>query len=184
MDSISSDLLQTIFTYLDVGEISRKCIINHLFNRICISESLWKNKLSESYSIIEKKDESWRKNAKRMYLESNLFWKNVNTDMKSSILPVTINVHLMRFPMPRLSSIDRFEKSLVDHALRERKEFFATELIFGVFFSTCYFNIADGRICKNFISLFEKVAELSPEGKISIKWLLGWENVLMIILSH
>ncbi len=30
---------------------------------------------------------------------------------------------------------DKFEKSFIDHALREKKEFFATELIFRSLFS-------------------------------------------------
>ncbi len=166
MESISLDSLQIIFTHLDIREISRLCYINYLFNKIGRSESLWKDILKRNYSIIEKdNDVTWRSKAKEVYIDSNLFWNLVDH-----------NIDLyMKFSVPKLSLINKFEKNLADRAIREGKEFFATELIFKVFFSEDYsnYNIGNGRFLMNFIRLFEKVAELSPQKKISIKWLLG-----------
>ncbi len=167
MDSTSTDTLQLIFTYLDVGEISRKNLTNHLFDRVCKSESLWKNKLSEDYSIVKKRNESWRNKAKEVYIESNLFWDNIDDGID----------YCMKDDYAVKYLIDVFEKSLVDHALRERKEFFAIEIIFKAFFqfhyTTSYLN--HGYFYVNFISLFERVAELYPRKKISIKWILDFE---------
>nr|QBK92506.1 MAG: F-box-like family protein [Pithovirus LCPAC401] len=74
MDSVSSDVLQTILSYLDIGEISRKCFTSHPFDRVCKSEFLLKNILEKDYSVIEKGDnDTWRNKAKKVYLESALF---------------------------------------------------------------------------------------------------------------
>nr|QBK92766.1 MAG: F-box family protein [Pithovirus LCPAC401] len=164
MDSTSSDSLQIIFTYLDVEEISRKCLTNHLFDRVCRSESLWKNVLSRDYSIIEKKNETWRKKAKEVYIESTLFWNSIDN---------SIDYQMENYLGEDL--VDKFEKKLSDHALRERKEFFVIKLIFKVFFINEVIlidYIENGYTCRNFISLFKKVASLSPQKKISTKWIL------------
>ncbi len=164
MDSTNSDVLQTILSYFDIREISRKCPINHLFDRVCRPESFWKRKLSREYSVVEKKDnDTWRIKAKEVYLESILFWNNVDE-----------HIHCY---MWNYSSIDnptiKFEKKFIDHALRERKEFFATGLIFREFFKARYnISIRNTHFCKTFISLFKKTASLSPQKKISIKWIL------------
>nr|QBK92758.1 MAG: uncharacterized protein LCPAC401_03960 [Pithovirus LCPAC401] len=166
MDRISSNSLQTIFTYLDVGEISRKCLINHLFNRICNLEALYKTKLSENYSITEKGDESWRSKAKEVYLESILFWNNVDS---------YINFY-MRYNSDVENSSKKFEKRLSDHALREKKEFFVIELIFKVFLNNYHSesSFESGYFCRNFVSTFKKIEFLFPEKKISIKWILNF----------
>ncbi len=163
MNSISSDSLQMIFTYLDVGEISRKSLTNHLFDRVCKSEFLWKRKLSKEYSIVEKKDDdTWRNKAKKVYLESISFWDNVDIDYYVNNI----------FNTDDFMSI-MFEETLIDHALRERKEFFTIELLFKGFFNSQFLQSIDPRrICKNFIILLEKVASSSPKGKMSIKWIL------------
>ncbi len=162
MDSISSDSLQTIFTYLDVGEISRKCLTNHLFSKLCSSETLHKIKLSEDYSIVEKRNKSWRSKAKEVYIESISFWKNVDIDYYVNNISDTNDFMSIMF-----------EETLIDHAFRERKEFFTIELLFKGFFSSHLLQSIDPRrICKNFIKLLEKVASSSPKGKMSIKWIL------------
>nr|QBK92762.1 MAG: uncharacterized protein LCPAC401_04000 [Pithovirus LCPAC401] len=165
MDSISSDSLQTILSFFDVGEIFRKNLINHLFNKLCSSEALHKIKLLEDYSIVEKGDESWRKKTKKVYLESISFWNNVDNDID----------YYMIDNLSTKDLVDKFEKKLIDYALRERKEFFVIKLIFKVFFINRYYNmyhIKNGYMCRNFISLFKKVASLSPQKKISTKWIL------------
>ncbi len=173
MEGISSDSLQKIFTCLDIGEISRLCYTNYFFYRVCRLESLWKDILKRDYSIVEKDNNvTWRNKAKKVYLESNLFWNSVDHNIDFYMKSHT------NFRSPELSLIDNFEKNIVNHAIRERKEFFAAELIFKVFFSADYsnYNIGNGRFLMNFIRLFEKVAELSPQKKISIKWLLSLGN--------
>ncbi len=165
MDNTSKDTLQLIFTYLDVGEISRKRLTNHLFDKVCRSEVLHKIKLSEDYSITEKENETWRSRAKEVYIESTLFWKNVDDDID----------YYMIGNLSTKDLVDKFEKKLADHALRERKEFFVIKLIFKVFFINRFdykYHIFTGYTCRNFISLFKKVASLSPQGKISTKWIL------------
>nr|QBK94073.1 MAG: uncharacterized protein LCPAC406_03870 [Pithovirus LCPAC406] len=164
MNSTSSDSLQTIFTYLDVGEISRKSLTNHLFNNLCSSEVLNKIKLSEDYSIVEKEEyQTWRSRTKEIYLESISFWKNIDDDIDYYVNNIFGTEDIMI----------RFEKRLIDHALREGKEFFTIELIFKEFFDSYFLQSIDPRrICKNFISLLEKVASSSPKGKMSIKWML------------
>ena len=164
MNSISSDSLQTIFTYFDVGEISRKRPTNHSFDRVCGSESLWKNILSRDYSITEKKNETWRSKAKEVYIESISFWNNVDNE---------IDYRMENYLGEDL--VDKFEKKLSDHAIRERKEFFVIKLIFKAFFineAILMDYIENGYTCRNFISLFKKVASLSPQKKISTKWIL------------
>nr|QBK92507.1 MAG: uncharacterized protein LCPAC401_01450 [Pithovirus LCPAC401] len=67
----------------------------------------------------------------------------------------------------------KFEEKFIDHSLRERKEFFATGIIFREFFEAHYtMNIENEHFCKVFIDLFKKTAFLSPQKKISIKWIL------------
>nr|QBK94067.1 MAG: F-box-like family protein [Pithovirus LCPAC406] len=162
MDNISSDSLQKIFTYLDVGEISRKCSTNHLFNRVCRSEFLWKNTLSRDYSITEKGNETWRNKAKEVYLESISFWDNV--DYIDYCMTQSFNGGDL---------LENFEKMLIDHAFRERKEFFIIELIFKApNYHYMYYMEITRRFSKNFVRLFEKVASLSSQKKISIKWIL------------
>nr|QBK92765.1 MAG: uncharacterized protein LCPAC401_04030 [Pithovirus LCPAC401] len=167
MNTISSDSLQTIFTYLDIGEISRKSLINHFFNKLCSSESLHKIKLSEDYSIVEKRNENWRSKAKEVYIESISFWKNVDNDID----------YYMTKCLGTNDLIGKFEKKLSDHALRERKEFFVIKLIFRApSYHYMYYMEITRYFCKFFITLFEKVASLSPQKKISIKWILNLIN--------
>nr|QBK92764.1 MAG: F-box-like family protein [Pithovirus LCPAC401] len=164
MDSISSDSLQTIFTYLDIGEISRKCLTNHLFDRVCRPESLWKNKLSKEYSVVENGNETWRSKAKEVYIESISFWKNVDD---------FIDYYMVR-GQGTDDLIEKFEKRLIDHALREKKEFFTIEIIFRApGYHTMYYIEIINRFRSTFISLFEKAASLSLQKKISIKWILN-----------
>ncbi len=117
MNTTSSDTLHVILSYFDIREISRKCPINHLFDRVCRPKSFWKRKLSREYSVVEKEDnDTWRIKAKKVYLESIIFWDNVNK---------YIHCYMWNY-----SSIDNpaisFERRFIDHALREGKEFFAT----------------------------------------------------------
>ncbi len=164
MNTTSSDVLHVIFSCLDVKEISRKCHINHLFDRICRSEAFWRRKLSKEYNIVEKRDDdTWRNKAKEVYLESILFWNNVDK-----------HIHCYMWNYSSISNpAIKFEKRFIDHALRERKEFFATGLIFREFFKAHYsMSIRNVHFCKTFISLFKKTASLSPQKKISIKWIL------------
>nr|QBK92759.1 MAG: F-box-like family protein [Pithovirus LCPAC401] len=165
MDNISSDSLQTIFTYLDVGEISRKCLTNHLFDKVCRSDFFWENILKRNYSVVEKEDDhTWRNKTKEMYLESTTFWNTIDN-----------NIEYYMWDFCFEDEVDEFQKSLTDRALREKKEFIVMKLIFYVFLNTFYSedNIRRMHFCRNFISLFEKVASLSPQKRISIKWILS-----------
>ena len=115
MNSVSSDVLRTILSCLDIKEISKKCIISHLFDIACRQESFWKRKLSKEYSVIEKEDDdTWRSKAKRVYLESILFWDNVDKH---------IHCYMWNYCSTDNPAI-KFEEKFIDHALRERKEFF------------------------------------------------------------
>ncbi len=167
MNSTSSDVLQTILSYFDIKEISRKCPINHLFDRVCRPESFWKRKLSKEYSIVEKEDdETWRSKAKEVYTESILFWNDVDE-----------NIHYCMWNYPGIEDLNiRYEKSIIDHAFKEKKEFFVTELMFNAFFNANYTmssSAANDSFCKAFINLFKRIAFLSPRKKISIKWILN-----------
>ena len=109
MESISSSSLQMIFTYLDIGEISRLCHTNYFFDRVCRAESLWKNILRRDYSIVEKNNNvTWRSKAKKIFIDSNIFWKGVNYNIDYYMK------HHTNFRSPELSLIDNFEKNLVN----------------------------------------------------------------------
>nr|QBK94066.1 MAG: F-box-like family protein [Pithovirus LCPAC406] len=166
MDSISLDSLISIFTYLNVGEISRKCLTNHIFDKVCRSEFLWKNTISRDYSIVEKGNETWRSKAKEVYIESISFWNDIDNDIDYYMVKSVGTEDLT----------DKFEKMLIDHALKEREEFFVIELIFIECSYEYMYYMVTRRFSKNFVRLFEKVASLSSQKKISIKWILDLIN--------
>ena len=51
LNGISSDIIQKIFTYLNVNEIFNKCILNVSFNSTCQKEFLWKSAIYINYGI-------------------------------------------------------------------------------------------------------------------------------------
>ena len=81
--------------------------------------------------------------------------------------------------------IEEFENNLVNHALREKKEFYAAELVFRSFYNNIRPSENDeDYYYLNFIPLFEKVAELSSRKKISMKWVLSLNHLQEVKLTE
>ncbi len=178
LNNTSPEIIQEIFGNLTIREISSICRTSSTFNDVCEKESLWKNKAWNDYRVNKNSEGTWRKTAKEVFLESEQFWSIINesinyfmtdTDSFSQICDDINDIE----EVDKL--INKFEKNLADHALREEKEFYAVELIFKSFYdaNSDIDSLEDDYFYVNFIPLFEKVAKLSPEGKISLKWVLN-----------
>ena len=187
----TSQVIQKIFSNLDVGQISRLCQISRSFNLVCREESLWRDKLWNDYGVEIKSKGTWREEAKVTFLESEKFWKTINEDIYYFMTDANDqNSQVIFDDFTNIDEVEeaisKFEKNFADHALREEKEFYATELIFRSFYNTERYidNLEDDGYYVNFISLLEKVAELSPEGKISLKWVLSLNHIQDIKLTQ
>ena len=183
-------IIQKIFSNLSVGQISRLCQISHSFNSVCRGESLWKDKLWNDYGVEIKNKRTWREEAKVVFLESEQFWKTINENINYFMTDAADqNSQVILSDIPNVDeaeeAISKFEKNFADHALREEKEFYATELIFRSFFNTDreIDSLEEIYHYVNFIPLFEKVAELSPRGKISLKWVLSLNHIQEVKLT-
>ena len=66
LNNISLSQLRTVFSDLNVKEISKLCPVNRRFNTICQDESFWKNKIYNDYGIYKKYDSTWRETARIM----------------------------------------------------------------------------------------------------------------------
>nr|QBK93078.1 MAG: F-box-like family protein [Pithovirus LCPAC403] len=183
-------IIQKIFSNLSVGQISRLCQISHSFNSVCRGESLWKDKLWNDYGVEIKNKRTWREEAKVVFLESEQFWKTINENINYFM---TDGINYMEDSKIENDlgdeageAINKFEKNFADHALREEKEFYATELVFRSFYNTARYidSLEDDGHYVNFIPLFEKVAELSTERKISLKWVLNLNDIKEIKLTE
>ncbi len=183
-------IVQRIFSNLSVGKISQLCQTSHSFNFVCKEESLWKNKLRNDYGVEINSKRTWREEAKVVFLESEQFWETIDEDidyfmtngmdyMGDSKVENDLGDEAGDF-------VNKFEKDLVDHALREEKEFYAAKLIFRSFYNTDRYidSLEDDGYYVNFIPLFEKLAELSPRGKISLKWVLGLNHIQEVKLTQ
>ncbi len=198
-----SDLLQGILSNLKVNEIVQLCIVSSSFNLVCERESLWKDKLWSDYRMRGKQRDTWRETVKVVFQNSEKFWENLDKNIKYFM---TIGISF--FERSQLVNdvgkvkakdlINRFERKLADHALREREEFYVVELIFKSFYLTDRFidSMNDSHYI-NFIPLFKKTAELSiettnlissrgklsslvnlsTERKISLKWILNLNHI-------
>ncbi len=183
MNNASSDVIQEIFTNLTIREISKLCRMNHYFNTICEKKSLWKNKVWNDHGVNEKSKETWKETAKDVFLESKRFWSMINENIKyfmtdlSMIRTGQLHIDVDDYELED-KLIREFEESLVDHALGEHKEFYATELIFKSYYNNDHdLEFDEDYYYVNFMPLFEKVAELSPGGKISLRWILSLNHV-------
>ena len=66
LNNLTPTLIQKIFSVLTVIEISLLCGTSKKFNTICKRESLWKNKILDSYGVRKKYGKTWRETAKNM----------------------------------------------------------------------------------------------------------------------
>nr|QBK92982.1 MAG: F-box-like family protein [Pithovirus LCPAC403] len=186
LNNIGSDTIHKILEYLTIGEISRSCKTNQVFNFVCRKELLWKNKLHDEYEVNEKNEETWRNTAKNVFLESEEYWSRIDEFIKYYITDISDYGHSQLYKDAAIDdSINirllfiQFQCNFVDHALREHKEFYAAELIFKSFYNISVrpFFPEESDFYPNLIPLFQKVAELSPEGKISMKWVLSLNHI-------
>ena len=155
----SSDILQKVFTYLNVVEITRLCKINSQFNLVCERESLWKDVTWEHYkhNIIEL---TWRDTARGLFIISEKFWKDVDELIKYYMSRGSG----IRNVRDRDNLISKFQLHLIDQATRERKEWKAIEHIFEFYFTESWLYTeppVDNKYYINFIPLFERVGKLS-----------------------
>nr|QBK93079.1 MAG: F-box-like family protein [Pithovirus LCPAC403] len=190
LKNVTPQIIQKIFSNLSVGQISRLCQTRRSFNSVCRGESLWKDKLWNDYGVEIKNKRTWREEAKVVFLESEQFWKTINENINYFMTDAADqNSQVILSDIPNVDeaeeAISKFEKNFADHALREEKEFYATELIFRSFFNTDreIDSLEEIYHYVNFIPLFEKVAELSPRGKISLKWVLSLNHIQEVKLT-
>ena len=190
LKNATPQIVQKIFSNLSIGQISRLCQTSRSFNFVCREESLWKSKLWSDYGVEIKNTETWREEAKIVFLESEQFWETINGGIDYFMTNGMnyLGDSKVDFDLGDKARyfVNKFEKNLVDHALREGKEFYATELIFRSFYNTERYidNLEDDGYYVNFILLFEKVAELSPGGKISLKWVLSLNHIQEDKFAH
>nr|QBK92727.1 MAG: hypothetical protein LCPAC401_03650 [Pithovirus LCPAC401] len=106
-------------------------------------------------------------------MESEEYWSRIDEFIEYYIIYKDVGLEGATKLWPQ------FQWNFTDYALVEHKEFYAAELIFKSFY-----NITvrpdfphETDFYPNFIPLFQKVAELSPGGKISLKWVLSLNHV-------
>ncbi len=153
------DILQEAFTYLNVVEITRLCVINCHFNLVCRRESLWKDVAWDHYKhdIIEL---TWKDTTRGLFIISEDFWRDID--------------NLIKYYMSRGSKIqnirdrdnltNKFQLHLIDQATRERKEWKAIEHIFKFYFTESWLYTrlpVNRKYYADFIPLFKKVRKLS-----------------------
>ncbi len=188
LNNVGSEIINKIFTNLSVGQISRLCRMSRSFNNVCKRESLWKDKLWNDYEIDEKYGGTWRETAKEEFL---FFWDFIDYDIKYYMTDAGDQNNQVIFDdIPgdgkAEEAINKFEENFANHALREEKEVHAAELIFRSFYDTNRYidSLDDDYYYVNFIPLFKKVAELSPGGKISLRWVLNLNDIQEVKLSE
>nr|QBK92436.1 MAG: F-box-like family protein [Pithovirus LCPAC401] len=187
LNSLGSDIIQTIFEDLTVGEISRLCSMSRAFNNVCKKESLWKEKVLRDYKINNKTRRTWRDTARQLYLKSlERYWYDT--------LEYDLNYYFIEPNQTESPQIDtdydskdstavdsyyqknKFRKDFTKRALKDRKAIQATKLLFNAFYLSSryiqdteyYFNA----IVVDFLPIFRRAAEVSPGGKIPLQWVL------------
>nr|QBK92826.1 MAG: F-box-like family protein [Pithovirus LCPAC401] len=154
-----SDILQKIFTYLNVVKIVRLCVINSHFNLVCRRESLWKDVAWDHYKhdIIEL---TWKDTTRELFIASEDFWNDIDDLIKyymsrgSGILN----------ERDRDNLISKFQLHLIDQATKERKGWKVIEHIFKFYFTESWLYTkppVDNKYYVNFIPLFKRVGKLS-----------------------
>ena len=113
------------------------------------------------------------------------FWKTIHEKIKYFMTDISLirtgQLHIDIDDYTREGKlIEEFELKLVDHALEEEKVFYVSELIFKSFYNNDHdlegMEIEDYYYV-NLMPLFEKLAEISSGGKISLKWVLSLNHI-------
>nr|QBK92542.1 MAG: F-box family protein [Pithovirus LCPAC401] len=159
------------------------------------------------YKIREKRQKTWRETVKVVFQNSEMFWmsidKDINYYMTYGISYSGTSQLEHDFGDKAEDLINEFERSIVDHALREREEFYIAELIFKSFYRTERYldSIDDDVYYVNFLPLFKKIAKestslisqrgklsplvhLSTKGKISLRWVLSLNTIKEIKITN
>nr|QBK94007.1 MAG: F-box family protein [Pithovirus LCPAC406] len=157
---------------------------------------MWRDKLLNDYGFKGKSRNTWRETAKVVFRNSEIFWTSIDGNIDyymTNGIDYSGTSQLEKDAGNKVETlINEFERNLVDHALREREEFYVTELIFKSFYRTDRYidSIENDCYYINFIPLFEKIIEgsarsissrgklssliySSTERKISLQWILS-----------
>ncbi len=68
MDRVIPDILQHIFTYLTIGNISKLSRVNVRFNLVINRELMWKDMISAIYGVNKMYGSSWKETAKNLFI--------------------------------------------------------------------------------------------------------------------
>ena len=196
------DVLQCIFSYLKVGQISQLCHISHAFDLVCKRESLWKNKVWSDYGDRTMYCETWRETAIICFVISEEFWKDLDEEISyymtngPSCYGTSEIANKYGF-LRAAKMVHRFERQLESYALIEREESYVTELVFKSFFNinlSTFYTLNHNEYYRYFLNLFCRIAEgsaslissrgkLSPlihlctGGKLSLRWILSLNHI-------
>ena len=94
--TLSSDLIQKIFTFLSIIKVPKICIISNRFNMVGNREALWRDKVLNNFGVNEKQAKTWRQTAIKMVKCNmiNLNNKWVNGQTYREILDEALNEKL------------------------------------------------------------------------------------------
>ncbi len=137
--AVSSDVLQNVLSYLRVGQIALLSSVSISFNLVCKRELLWKCKVMKDYNLDYKFEDSWRKEAKILYLDSEKFWSG----LKESI--------------SRDDMSDDDLGIIFVRAVREKEEFYVAELIFKLLYANSVHYVKTLRDGTNFYKMFSRI---------------------------
>ncbi len=94
--TLSSDLIQKIFTFLSLIEVPKICVISNRFNMVGNREALWRDKVQNCFGVDEKQAKTWKQTAIKMVKCNmiNLNKKWVNGQTYREILDEALNEKL------------------------------------------------------------------------------------------
>ncbi len=188
LNSLDSDMIQTIFKTQTVKEISILCSVNRTFNGVCQRELLWKEKVLRDYGMTRKTGKTWRETARQAYLESldrywydtlehdmNYYFIEPNSSEFAGVFYPDIKYREPGYVEP-WDTIQQFKEDFVKRALRDRKAISATKILFNAFYlSRRYIQDTEESFrgtVETFMPIFRKAAEVLPGGKIPLQWML------------
>nr|QBK93205.1 MAG: uncharacterized protein LCPAC403_03390 [Pithovirus LCPAC403] len=110
--------------------------------------------------------------------DRKIFWDNIVQNVQHYLVDGLDQENPETDYEEYLDRVFKFQAEFNMKALNDKKEWFSIELILKSFFcSNMSADYAGEYHYENFLPLFERIAELSPGGKISIKWILGLNHI-------
>ncbi len=108
-----------------------------------------------------------------------IFWDNIVQNVQHYLIDGLDQNNPESNDEEKTEQVSEFQTTFNMRALDDKKEWLSIELILKSFFHS---NIslpdyANEYHYENFLPLFERIAELSPKGKISIKWILELNHI-------